>query len=183
MLEGEGLERERHHGLGLADELLHPFAKLRGKNAGGVHQSRACRNGGEQVAFAADGLLKRDELVAAGGERRERMAAPGFGEALDELLIRGGEKEDAHVEARLLELSDCLEGAVEGALASRVDGDGGGLDAVRAEVLRHGEQEGGGQVVDAVVAAVLKLADGDGLAAAGHAGHDDELHGVASVLA
>ena len=72
---------------------------------------------------------------------------------------------------------------VEGALASRVDGDGGGLDAVRAEVLRHGEQEGGGQVVDAVVAAVLKLADGDGLAAAGHAGHDDELHGVASVLA
>ena len=77
--------------------------------------------------FAADGLLKRDELVAAGGERRERMAAPGFGEALGELLIRGGEKEDAHVEARLLELSDCLEGAVEGALASRVDGDGGGL--------------------------------------------------------
>ena len=54
------------------------------------------------------------------------------------------------------------------------------LEKRRNEAL---EQEGGGQVVDAVVAAVLKLADGDGLAAAGHAGHDDELHGVASVLA
>ena len=176
MLEGEGLERQRERRAREIDELQNPAAKNVGENPRRVEDVSHDGRLAENVALALDRLLQRRFAPVFTQAGRERMAAPRFGESLHEFRGRSRQKEDAHVVPFGAQGFNAVADAFEGGVGTGVDGDRRHVRAARMQVAQDGDEKVRGQIVDAVVAAVFELSDGDRLAASREAGNQNDLH-------
>lgn len=103
------------------------------------------------------------------------MAAARLGEALNQRLGTGVEKQHAQVE-RLRKVFDDGGHFVERTARTCVDSNGQTRLPLTMEIRRELGQEARGQVVNAIVAGVFERVQGDGFAGAGDAGNQNDAH-------
>jgi len=97
-------------------------------------------------AFGADGF---DQGLVGGSQR---MAAPGFGIALEQRVLGGMQEQEGQVDARFRQFLHFRGQQVDAVPGAGVDGDGRLLDALFLEHADEHREHHHRQVVDAVVA-------------------------------
>jgi len=105
------------------------------------------------------------------------MTAARLGKARDQGLVARLEEDEARRDAHRLQVAQLLRQGGDGAAGAHVDGHRHAIVALVAQLAHQRRQQGGRQVVDAVVTGVLQRAQRDALAGTGEAADEDELHG------
>ena len=160
-----------------AEPAAHGVAQLLGVHFGGVDTVGFFAQGGEGLPLLAQAF---GEGLVEGGER---VAAAGFGEAAHEGGFVCFEKEDFGLMALSGEIGKLFFDFAHFDAGADVDADGEVFDAAAADVVQHElGQYFHRHVVDAVVARVFELFEGDGFAGAGKAANQDDLHAACPAL-
>src|SRR3954469_4505597 len=131
------------------------------------------RDVGEERALVLDRLLQRDARASEG------MAATRLREAPQQRCGGRLEVEHAAIDAAATQAADVLGQRAERG-AARIDADGDALVPRFGQVAQDLVERAGGQVIDAVEAAVLQHVQRDALARARQAADQDELHAYSS---
>ncbi|ERE10059.1 hypothetical protein O166_05695 [Pseudogulbenkiania ferrooxidans EGD-HP2] len=170
MLEAERFEDQRQLAAVSVDQFAHPASEGVGGQFAGVDAGAQLQHLGQHLLFQQYAFLHRDAGVG------QRVAAAGFGEALDQRFRLGFQEQQAHIDALGLQGFHHLGQRAQRGAGAGVHADG---DVLVAEVGVHRHrfrQHGGRQIVHAVETGILQRAQRHRLAGTGQAANQYQAH-------